>query len=79
MYALTGIPLNLVMFQSIGERLNMFVTYLIRSAKRCLRFKYVDVSQTMYATNLRLIMKFSSHYLSLTILDFLEYVWNISC
>lgn len=47
MYALAGIPLNLVMFQSIGERLNMFVTYLLRSAKRCMRFKQVEVSQTM--------------------------------
>jgi len=46
-YALAGIPLNLVMFQSIGERLNMFVTYLLRSVKRCLRFKHVEVSQTM--------------------------------
>jgi len=46
-YALAGIPLNLVMFQSIGERLNMFVTYVLRSVKRCMRFKHVEVSHTM--------------------------------
>jgi len=46
-YALAGIPLNLVMFQSIGERLNMFVTYLLRSIKRCMRFKHREVSNTM--------------------------------
>jgi len=26
LYAMAGIPLNLVMFQSIGERLNIFFT-----------------------------------------------------
>lgn len=47
MYALIGIPLNLVMFQSLGERLNILVTFLIRAIKRCLRFKDSDsVSQT---------------------------------
>jgi len=28
-YALAGIPLNLVMFQSIGERLNVITTFLL--------------------------------------------------
>jgi len=46
-YALAGIPLNLVMFQSIGERLNMIVTHLLRSAKRYMRFKHIEVSNTM--------------------------------
>jgi len=46
-YALAGIPLNLIMFQSIGERLNMFVTYVLHSAKRCMRFKQVEVSHTL--------------------------------
>ena len=46
-YALAGIPLNLVMFQSIGERLNMFVTYILRCVKRCLRFRRLEVSNTM--------------------------------
>ena len=34
LYALVGIPLNLVMFQSIGERLNTFNTLLICGIKR---------------------------------------------
>ena len=33
-YALVGIPLNLVMFQSIGERLNTFNTFVIWSIKK---------------------------------------------
>jgi len=49
-YAMAGIPLNLVMFQSIGERLNIFVTFLLKHAKRCLRFKSVEVSQTNLIT-----------------------------
>ena len=40
-YALAGIPLNLVMFQSIGERLNVMTTFLLtrllRALRRCLR------------------------------------------
>uniref|UniRef100_T1KUR5 Potassium channel domain-containing protein n=1 Tax=Tetranychus urticae TaxID=32264 RepID=T1KUR5_TETUR len=32
-YALAGIPLGLVMFQSIGERLNTFVAYSLRYCK----------------------------------------------
>jgi len=40
-YALAGIPLNLVMFQSIGERLNAVTTFLLgvvlRAFRRCVR------------------------------------------
>lgn len=36
-YALVGIPLNLVMFQSIGERLNIFVTFVLRRLRTCFR------------------------------------------
>jgi len=43
LYALTGIPLNLVMFQSIGERLNIFVTFVLKHLKKCLRFKSTEV------------------------------------
>jgi hypothetical protein len=32
-YALAGIPLGLVMFQSIGERLNTFCSLLLRRVK----------------------------------------------
>ncbi|UYV64235.1 KCNK9 [Cordylochernes scorpioides] len=45
-YALAGIPLGLVMFQSIGERLNTFVAYLLKHGKRCLRMRNAEVSET---------------------------------
>jgi potassium channel subfamily K protein len=45
-YALLGIPLCLVMFQSIGERLNTFITFIIKNIKKCLKLKKTDVSQT---------------------------------
>ncbi len=45
-YALPGIPLTLVMFQSIGERLNTLVTFFIKHLKKCFKFKNSDVSQT---------------------------------
>lgn len=45
-YALVGIPLCIVMFQSVGERLNTFVTFLMKQGKKCLRMKKTEVSQT---------------------------------
>lgn len=45
-YALVGIPLCLVMFQSVGERLNTIVTYLLRQVKKCFKLKNTEVSQT---------------------------------
>ena len=42
-YALAGIPLTLVMFQSIGERLNIFVTFILKNVKKCCRFKSTEV------------------------------------
>lgn len=45
-YALVGIPLCLIMFQSVGERLNTFVTFLLKHIKKCLRLKNCEVSQT---------------------------------
>lgn len=45
-YALAGIPLTLVMFQSIGERLNTFVTFVLKHMKKCFKFKNTEVSQT---------------------------------
>ncbi|XP_048780012.2 two pore potassium channel protein sup-9-like [Ostrea edulis] len=45
-YALVGIPLFLIMFQSVGERLNTFVTFLLRNIKKCFRLKNTEVSQT---------------------------------
>ncbi len=45
-YALAGIPLTLVMFQSIGERLNTFLTFIIKHLKKCVKCKNTEVSQT---------------------------------
>ncbi|KAG8271546.1 Potassium channel sub K member 9 [Homalodisca vitripennis] len=44
-YAIVGIPLGLVMFQSIGERLNKFSSVVIRNVKRLLRCKNVEASE----------------------------------
>lgn len=43
-YALAGIPLGLVMFQSIGERLNTFVAFALKFCKKLLKMKSVEVS-----------------------------------
>ncbi|XP_077990300.1 two pore potassium channel protein sup-9-like [Glandiceps talaboti] len=45
-YALIGIPLSLVMFQSIGERLNVFTAYGLKHIKKCLGFRNTEVSHT---------------------------------
>ena len=46
LYAIIGIPLCLVMFQSVGVRLNHFDSYWIKGLKKCLRARVVDVNQT---------------------------------
>lgn len=43
-YALLGIPLTLVTFQSLGERLNALVRCLLLAAKRCLGLQRPHVS-----------------------------------
>ncbi|XP_045689561.1 potassium channel subfamily K member 15 [Phyllostomus hastatus] len=43
-YALLGIPLTLVTFQSLGERLNALVRRLLLAAKRCLGLRRPRVS-----------------------------------
>lgn len=43
-YAVLGIPLTLVMFQSLGERINTFVRYLLRRARRGLGLQKSEVS-----------------------------------
>uniref|UniRef100_A0A4W6EP09 Potassium channel, subfamily K, member 15 n=1 Tax=Lates calcarifer TaxID=8187 RepID=A0A4W6EP09_LATCA len=43
-YAVLGIPLTLVMFQSLGERMNTFVRYLLHKAKQCMGFRRTEVS-----------------------------------
>ncbi|KAL3892052.1 hypothetical protein ACJMK2_004292 [Sinanodonta woodiana] len=45
-YALAGIPLCIVMFQSVGERLNTFVTFLMKQMKKCFKMKNSEISQT---------------------------------
>ncbi|XP_015513268.1 two pore potassium channel protein sup-9 [Neodiprion pinetum] len=44
-YAMVGIPLGLVMFQSIGERLNKFASVVIRRAKRYLKCQRTDATE----------------------------------
>lgn len=53
-YAMVGIPLGLVMFQSIGERLNKFASVVIRRAKCYLRCKHTEATEMnlMMATGL---------------------------
>ena len=58
-YALAGIPLCIVMFQSVGERLNTFVTFLLKQLRKCFRMKSAEVSEThliMVAMNLSTII-----------------------
>ncbi|XP_075898040.1 potassium channel subfamily K member 15 isoform X2 [Nelusetta ayraudi] len=43
-YAVLGIPLTLVMFQSLGERMNTFVRFLLHKIKKCLGFRHAEVS-----------------------------------
>ncbi|XP_077405820.1 potassium channel subfamily K member 15 [Vanacampus margaritifer] len=43
-YAVLGIPLTLVMFQSLGERMNTFVRYLLHKTKQFLGCKHTEVS-----------------------------------
>ncbi|XP_015736951.1 potassium channel subfamily K member 15 isoform X2 [Coturnix japonica] len=43
-YAILGIPLTLVMFQSLGERMNTFVRLLLKKIKKCLGMRTTNVS-----------------------------------
>jgi hypothetical protein len=43
-YSLIGIPVSLIMFQSVGERLNSLIVFLMSNTKRRLRFKNQNVS-----------------------------------
>ncbi|XP_065671248.1 potassium channel subfamily K member 9 [Hydra vulgaris] len=44
LYAIIGIPLNLTMFQAIGERMGVLMTSLLRRSKRILGIKNKDVT-----------------------------------
>ncbi|KAJ8334226.1 hypothetical protein SKAU_G00398650 [Synaphobranchus kaupii] len=49
-YAVLGIPLTLVMFQSLGERMNTFVKYLLKRIKKCFGMRITDVSMENMVT-----------------------------
>ncbi|XP_076156110.1 potassium channel subfamily K member 3 [Alosa pseudoharengus] len=49
-YALLGIPLTLVMFQSVGERINTFVRFLLHKTKKCLGLRHTEVSMANMVT-----------------------------
>ncbi|CAI9155060.1 unnamed protein product [Rangifer tarandus platyrhynchus] len=49
-YAVLGIPLTLVMFQSLGERMNTFVRYLLKRIKRCCGLRNTEVSMENMVT-----------------------------
>ncbi|KAJ8972298.1 hypothetical protein NQ317_018632 [Molorchus minor] len=53
-YAMVGIPLGLVMFQSIGERLNKFASIVIRQIKKYLSCQKVEATEMnlMFATGM---------------------------
>jgi hypothetical protein len=46
LYAVIGIPLCLVMFQSVGERLNNFTSWCIKSIKKCIKLRHYESTQT---------------------------------
>ncbi|XP_008336161.2 potassium channel subfamily K member 3, partial [Cynoglossus semilaevis] len=50
LYALLGIPLTLVMFQSVGERINTFVRFLLHRLKKCLGLRHTEVSMVNMVT-----------------------------
>ncbi|KAF7990866.1 hypothetical protein HCN44_000671 [Aphidius gifuensis] len=54
LYAMVGIPLGLVMFQSIGERLNKVASVVIRRAKKYMRCRKTEATEMnlMLATGL---------------------------
>lgn len=49
-YALLGIPLTLVMFQSLGERINTLVRFLLHKAKKCVGLRQPEVSMANMVT-----------------------------
>ena len=46
LYAVIGIPLCLVMFQSVGERLNNFSSWCIQRIKKCVKLRHCESTQT---------------------------------
>ena len=62
-YALAGIPLNLVMFQSIGERLNVITTFLltriVRVVRRCLCEQRRSADETLVSSTHLIVVSLS--------------------
>jgi potassium channel subfamily K member 9 len=46
LYAVIGIPLCLVMFQSVGERLNNFASWCIKTIKKGVKLRHYESTQT---------------------------------
>ncbi|KAL3891843.1 hypothetical protein ACJMK2_004088 [Sinanodonta woodiana] len=80
-YSLAGIPLCIIMFQSVGERLNVFITYVMKQIKKCFRLKKAEVSETnviLVTMNLSTIVLTSgallfSHYEGWNLVDAFYY------
>ncbi|KRZ93976.1 Two pore potassium channel protein sup-9 [Trichinella sp. T8] len=65
-YALCGIPLNLVMFQCIGERLNTLIAYVLYKVRKFLKFNQHQVTHTqmiLVSTTLGTMVIMSGAYL----------------
>ena len=69
-YALAGIPLCIIMFQSVGERLNVFITYALKQLRKCLKLRNHEVSQTHV---ILVTMNLSTLVLSMGALMFAHY------
>ncbi|CAD5216315.1 unnamed protein product [Bursaphelenchus xylophilus] len=61
LYALAGIPLGLVMFQAIGERLNTFVASVLKEMKKCFgrEQKVTHIDLILICTTLSLMIIFA--------------------
>ncbi|CAD5212007.1 unnamed protein product [Bursaphelenchus okinawaensis] len=64
LYALAGIPLGLVMFQAIGERLNTFVASVLKEMKKCFgrEQKVTHIDLILICTTLSLMIIFSGAF-----------------
>ena len=63
-YAVVGIPLGMVMFQSIGERLNKFTSVIIKKVRVMVKIKMFSVNyQTLLCFICAISKGFSSVYI----------------
>uniref|UniRef100_A0A8C3Y5A9 Potassium channel subfamily K member n=1 Tax=Catharus ustulatus TaxID=91951 RepID=A0A8C3Y5A9_CATUS len=75
-YAVLGIPLTLVMFQSLGERMNTFVKYLLKRIKKCCGMRSTEVSMENMVTYEEWSFFHAYYYcfITLTTIGFGDYV-----